>query len=84
MNEVFTVPFTSLSRWRECGRQLGAVTRLVTRSKSNDYWQAILGGEVIGFFNTKGPSGHLNVALAQRIELGKTEKQFKRRVFGEF
>lgn len=52
--------FASLEAWQHAAQRAGLKTRLVSRSKTNDYWQALHPqGGVVGFFNTGHQAGHL-------------------------
>lgn len=57
--------FHDLEDWKQAARDRGFKVRKVTRSKTNEYWQASNPeGHLEGFFNTNatgaGPGGELN------------------------
>jgi len=43
--------FSNFSKWKMDADSSGYKVKLVTRSKHNDYYQAIEDGTIIGFFN---------------------------------
>jgi hypothetical protein len=61
--------FRTLTAWQHVVKANGANTKLVTRTKSENYYQAIRDGHIIGFFNDS------------TVPAGKSSGEFDVRVF---
>jgi hypothetical protein len=61
--------FRTLTAWQRVVKANGANTKLVTRTKSENYYQAIRDGHIIGFFNDS------------TVPAGKSSGEFDVRVF---
>lgn len=61
MNTAKQRSFVDLEAWRAECKKMGCRVKLVTRSKDNDYYQAVIKGRgVVGYFNTGMGGGKLN------------------------
>lgn len=47
--------FSILEEWKKAAEAKGFKVKATTKNKTNTYWQALLGGEVKGFFNDFKP-----------------------------
>ena len=56
--------FTSFIAWKKAAKESKCSVRLVTRAKTNDYYQARRGGFIVGFFNTGLKGGSLSSSKA--------------------
>lgn len=59
--------FNNLARWRRAAKAGGCTVRKTTSSKTNNYFTAVLGTEIVGFYN-KGKvhdSGDLDLPAPQ-------------------
>lgn len=67
------VGFTDFEKWSAAAKAQGCRIRKVSKSKTSEYYQAILNGTIVGFINTnptgQGPLGALSI-FAKSVEAG--------------